>query len=41
MNRLLCLLGFHRWKLSKFVPLNCIGPSYQCERCGKVINPND
>jgi hypothetical protein len=41
MISLRCLIGIHRWKKSKFVALNCIGPSYQCERCHKVINPND
>lgn len=34
-NRLRCLLGFHQWRRSKFVALNCIEADVICARCGK------
>jgi len=38
LRRLACLIGGHQWRLSRFVALNSLGPSYQCQRCYKVID---
>ena len=37
LRRLACLIAGHQWQQSRFVPLNCMGPSYMCHRCHKVI----
>lgn len=41
LKRLMCRLGFHDWRLSRFVALGSYGPSFVCNRCGKVEYPND
>lgn len=37
MRRILCMLGFHRWRRSKFVALNCRVAPLVCQRCGKQV----
>ncbi|OHT19952.1 hypothetical protein BHE75_01945 [Sphingomonas haloaromaticamans] len=36
-----CLTGFHDWRLSRFVALGQIGPSYVCKRCAKHWEPGN
>lgn len=35
MGRILCMIGFHHWRRSKFVALNCRVANLVCQRCGK------
>lgn len=38
IDKIKCWLGRHDWELSRFVVLGSRGPSYQCTKCGKVVN---
>lgn len=37
IERLQCWLGFHHWRLSRFVALGSTGKSYECTKCQKVV----
>lgn len=37
-HSLRCRLGFHDYRLSRFIPLNITGPVFVCDRCGKQVS---
>lgn len=38
MGRILCAIGWHDWRISKFFALGTRGPMIVCHRCGKVTH---